>query len=111
MTEAYDVAEIKARLLARMGEHAGSYPAVLESFSPRILARIADLWGGAGLDLYLDDLLLTDRPDRQGFPGPVATALLALSKLHATFGLAPKASGTGWATVEQGAREGDAGDK
>ncbi len=53
MTETYNVADIKARLLAKMGEHARHYPAAIEQFSPRILARIADLWGSAGLDAYL----------------------------------------------------------
>ena len=106
MTETYDVAEIKARLLVKMGEHAGHYPAVMERFSPRILARIADLWGSAGLDFYLESLMLPDRQERQGFPAAVATALFTLITAHGALGLAPKTktSATGWAAVEDSAR-------
>lgn len=106
MTETYDVPEIKARLLAKMGKHAGHYPAVMERFSPRILARIADLWGSAGLDFYLEGLMLPERQERRGFPMAVGTALFALTTVHGALGLRPKikTSATGWAAVENNAR-------
>jgi hypothetical protein len=94
-----------------MGEHAGRYPAALESFSPRILAKIADLWGGTGLDAYLDSLMLPERHDRQGFPAAVATELFTLATLHVELGFAPKMTASNWAAVEESARDGDAGDK
>ena len=105
MTETCDVTEIKARLLDKMGEHAGHYPAAVEGFSPRILGRIADLWGSAGLDEYLQDLMLPARQERQGFPVAVATELFKLTTVHGALGLAPKAGGTGWAIVEESARD------
>jgi hypothetical protein len=107
MTETYDVPQIKARLLAKMGKHAGRYPAAIEQFSPRILARIADLWGSAGLDFYLESLMLPERQERRGFPVAVATELFKLTTVHAALGLAPKIGGTGWAVVEESARDGE----
>jgi hypothetical protein len=56
---------------------------------PRIAERIAKLWGTAECDRYLAELLIDCRGNRQGFPPPVVSALLALSEEHQGRGAAP----------------------
>jgi hypothetical protein len=56
---------------------------------PRIAERIAKLWGTAECDRYLAELLIDSRGNRQGFPPPVVSALLALSEQHQGRGAPP----------------------
>lgn len=58
-----------------------AFPIVARAF-PRIASRIRELWGTPACDQYLDQLLIDDRGNRQGFPPPVVSALLALSERH-----------------------------
>ena len=63
----HDVSAIRAALLVKMGEAAAdSFPEAIAQRFPHILARIADLWGSAALDAYLDGLMLDDRGERPG---------------------------------------------
>ena len=96
----YDVATIRASLLAKMGSRADAYPTHIERLFPRILAEIAAHWGTAKCDSYLASLMLPTRVDRQGFPPEVATELFRLTTAHDALGLAPKTSLFGWASVE-----------
>ncbi len=104
-SESHDIPAIKAKLLAKMGPHAGDYPVMIEQRIPRILARIADLWGTAQLDSYLEVLMLPDREDRAGFPPEVAMEVFRLTNVHAALGLAPKSITNGWAGIEEAARD------
>jgi hypothetical protein len=62
----------------------------LEAKFPRIAETIRDLWGSARLDRYLDQLLIDDRGNRNGFPPEVVEALLVLSRRHSErLGLPP----------------------
>ena len=54
----------------------------LEAKFPRIAETIRSLWGSAKLDRYLEQLLIDDRGNRNGFPPEVVEALLALSRQH-----------------------------
>jgi len=92
---------IRARLLKKMGENAGEYPSHVEQRFPRILARIAELWGSPELDAYLEELILPDRPGRQGFPHEVGLELFRLAALHDALRLAPKPSASGWASIDE----------
>jgi hypothetical protein len=56
--------------------------AVIAAGYPRIAERIGILWGTPQLDAYLDQLLIDDRGNRQGFPPPVVAALLEISGQH-----------------------------
>lgn len=100
-SESYDMPAIRAKLLAKMGAHAADYPVMIEQRMPRILARIADLWGTAALDSYLAVLMLPDREDRAGFPPEVAMEVFRLTNVHAALGLSPTAVGMGWAGIEE----------
>lgn len=99
--ENYDIEKLKAQFLALLGEeHAHLYPAQIEQMFPRILVKIVASWGKPGLDAYLGELMVTDRPGRQGFPGAVAMEIFRLSTVHGSLGLSREQKGTGWSGVE-----------
>jgi hypothetical protein len=50
---------------------------------PRIAEAIETTWGHRELDDYLQRLIVTNRGEREGFPGPVLAALMKLSGQHA----------------------------
>ena len=58
------------------------YPHRLEQHYPRILDKIAPLWGEPELDTYFESLLIDQRGNRQGFPREVMTEILRLNLLH-----------------------------
>ena len=88
-------------MLACLGRDAGLYPVQVEQQFPRILERMVALWGKAGLDAYLADLMVTQRPDRKGFPHDVAMEIFRLATVHGALGLTPNTSlGTAWDWVE-----------
>jgi uncharacterized protein len=55
------------------------YPMQLANAHPRIIDRIVSLWPqGSALDAYLDDLLIDQRGNREGFPPAIIMEILAL---------------------------------
>lgn len=100
-TGVQDISVIRAKLLEKMGELAAdNFPEAIAQRFPHILARLADLWGSAALDAYLDGLMLDDRGGRQGFPPDVGTEIFRLISLHASLGLTRTGSGLGWSAAE-----------
>ncbi|MCA3131264.1 MAG: hypothetical protein ACK5YW_03655 [Betaproteobacteria bacterium] len=102
----HDVAAMRAALMKKLGAQADSYPKAVEARFPRILARIDELWGSHQLDLYLEELMLPERQERQGFPIEVATELLKLIALHGAFNHKPPPGRERWSHVEKSAFEG-----
>jgi len=101
----YDVPAIRAKLLEKMGESVGDsaidrFPEKIAQRFPHILAKVADLWGSAALDTYLDSLMLDERDGRQGFPPDVATEIFSLSSLHGALGFKRVAKSSGWGAAE-----------
>lgn len=105
-SQAQDVAAVRAALMAKLGTRTDRYPQAIEQRFPRILARIAELWGSYELDRYLEELMLPARQERQGFPTDVATELFQLMTLHASFEYRPPRATGQWEAVEESAREG-----
>ena len=100
-TRVHDTSAIRAKLLEKMGELAtDNFPEAIAQNFPHILARLADLWGSAALDAYLDGLMLDDRGGRHGFPPDVGMEIFRLISLHASLGLTRTASGFGWGAAE-----------
>ncbi len=100
-TGVYDISAIRAKLQDKMGELAAdNFPEAIAQRFPHILARLADLWGSAALDAYLDGLMLDDRGGRQGFPPDVGTEIFRLIALHASLGLTKAGVGLGWSAAE-----------
>ena len=99
--QSYDIPALKARFLELLGEHADAYPVAIEQRFPRILDKIVGLWGKPELEGVFDELMVSTRPGRQGFPADVAMELFRLSALYGKLGLtAKKTQGTGWAGVD-----------
>ena len=97
----HDVSAIRAALLVKMGEAAAdSFPEAIAQRFPHILARIADLWGSAALDPYLDSLMFDERDGRQGFPPDVASEIFQLSATHAALGFKRVDRTKGWGAAE-----------
>ena len=71
-----------ARLLQILDNRQQNYPHQLEQQYPRVLSRIIELWEHTDIDDYFNDLLVSKRPGRQGFPPQVASDIMYLSMLH-----------------------------
>jgi ankyrin repeat protein len=69
-------------LQAALARHPERYPSRLGERYPRILDRIAELWGTTQIDQYLQELLLDTRGGRQGFAPEVMSDLMFLHGLH-----------------------------
>lgn len=79
-----DIGLFRAELLQHLGDHADAYPIELEQQFPHIVARIADLWGTHHMESYLQSLIVSDRPKRQGFPVEVIMEIYMIYETHAT---------------------------
>src|SRR5512134_747892 len=73
---------MNSRFVAALLRHPNRYPTQLDARHPRILERIAQLWGTSQLDTYLQELLIDDRGGRQGFAPEVMSDLMFLHGLH-----------------------------
>lgn len=113
--ESFDIPVIRAALMAKLGHHGDAFPEATVQRFPHIVARINDLWASAELDDYLDNLMISDREGRQGFPPEVAGELFRLIRVHGALGYASGGRGRGWAivddvSIERRALDGDAGE-
>ena len=100
-TRVHDTSAIRAKLLEKMGELAtDNFPEAIAQNFPHILARLADLWGSAALDPYLDSLMFDERDGRQGFPPDVASEIFQLSAAHAALGFKRVDRTKGWGAAE-----------
>ncbi|MDR1996553.1 hypothetical protein [Azonexus sp.] len=95
-----DIAAWREQLKAFLGSDAQHYPSRLEASFPRILGKIVSFWGKPELDAYFNELMVTDRSDRQGFPDDVAMEIFHLSNIHSSLHLSDKDGGTGWTGIQ-----------
>jgi len=73
---------MNARFVDALLRQPNRYPRHLEVRHPRILERIAQLWGTSQLDGHLQELLIDSRGTRQGFAPEVMSDLMFLHGLH-----------------------------
>jgi hypothetical protein len=73
---------MNSRFVNALLRHPNRYPSHLDARHPRILERIAQLWGTSQLDGYLQELLIDSRGGRQGFAPEVMSDLMFLHSLH-----------------------------
>ena len=92
------------KLLQILNDHGQSYPHALESQYPRILNQIVELWDTPEIDAYFSELMVSDRPNRQGFPADVASDIICLSSLYARQ-LVPVEPAVSWENVPLHFRE------
>ena len=99
--ESFDIPALRAKLLELLGSDSRIYPVLIEQQFPRILDMVVSQWGKAGLDTYLENLMVTKRPDRKGFSHEVALEIFRLATVHGALGLSPKDSlGTAWDWID-----------
>lgn len=69
------------KMLGLLGEHADKYPKFLEEKYPHVFNKIVELWGTDDMVPYFDDLIVSKRPDRLGFPAEAVKEIWDLNKL------------------------------
>lgn len=73
------------KMIRILGGSTGYYPHALESKFPRILGTIMSLWDNdEEIDNYFMGLMVSNRPNRLGFPPDVATDIMQLSLIRAS---------------------------
>ena len=93
--QAQEMDILRAKLLEKMGDAAEKYTGRIERF-PHIFRKIVELWGTAELDAYLQELMVSQRVRRAGFPQDVALDVLRLSSVHGMLGLSKEPVGSVW---------------
>lgn len=92
---------MKAELLQLVQGQERFYPHRLEQQFPRIVHKIIELWDTAYIDAYLNDLMISSRPGRQGFPPAMAQEIFLLSQVREhTRSKKPEPTGDVWTTME-----------
>lgn len=71
------------KLLKILGGDTQHYPYALESKFPRVFTTLMSRWDTAEGEPYLNSLMVSERPDRAGFPPDVAAEIMHLSLIHA----------------------------
>jgi len=66
------------------------YPKNLEEKFSRILDKLMALWGTDEFDVYMSELMIDDKGDRQGFPAEIVSELFVLSMAHDEYLIAMK---------------------
>ncbi|UXY16271.1 ankyrin repeat domain-containing protein [Chitiniphilus purpureus] len=84
---------------------ADRFPTILAERYPRIAARVAELWGTPMLSAYFEELLIMDRPDRQGFPPEVGAELMTLAYAYDQIAFPAMQQEDVWAHVHDKARQ------
>ncbi|MEZ0237202.1 MAG: hypothetical protein ACAH06_04000 [Methylophilaceae bacterium] len=72
------------KMLEHLGEHADKYPTNLEQKYPHVFHKLVEFWGTTDMRPYFDELIMSNRPNRLGFPPETVTEIWALSKLYST---------------------------
>ena len=77
------------------------YPHKLEEKFPRVFSKVIELWETPQIDDYFKELMMNDRPGRQGFPTEIATEIFHLSQVRENTRIKPKKkTGDIWEDVE-----------
>lgn len=55
---------------------------IIQELYPNISNKIAALWGSVQLHKFLNQMIIDDRGNRQGFPQPIISALMRVFQYH-----------------------------
>jgi hypothetical protein len=72
------------KMLALLHGDASKYPHKLEESFPHVFNRILDVWGTAAAGAFFDELMLSSRPGRAGFPPDATAEIWALHRIYAS---------------------------
>lgn len=70
------------KMLELLGEHADKYPKTIEQNFPHVFEKLLELWGTDQMHAYLDELMMSRRPGRQGFPDAAAAEVWAVNGVY-----------------------------
>lgn len=70
------------KMLELLGEYAAKYPQSLEQEFPHVFAKLLELWGTDQMHAYLDELVMSRRPGRRGFPEAAAAEVWEISSVY-----------------------------
>ncbi|MBU1235983.1 MAG: hypothetical protein KJ634_05825 [Gammaproteobacteria bacterium] len=97
--------EIRNSIMAQLGPaYAHAYPKTIERDYPHVLEKITKLWGSLDMEKFFEELMLTQRSGRQGFPPDAFGELLALMNIYRKLGLIkapPKKEGDVWSWISE----------
>lgn len=71
------------KMLELLGDYKDKYPTTLERDFPHVFGKLLELWGSDDMHAYLDELMMSKRPGRQGFPDAVAAEVWEVSSVYA----------------------------
>ncbi len=71
------------KMLDLLGEdYADKYPKFLEQHFPHVFQKMIELWGTNQMLAYFDELIMSNRPNRQGFPPEAVMEIWALHRVY-----------------------------
>lgn len=70
-------------MLKLLGDYKDKYPSVLERDFPHVFNKLLALWGSEEMHAYLEELIISQRPGRQGFPDAAAAEIWQISSVYA----------------------------
>ena len=71
------------KMLEVLQGDASKYPKFIEAHFPHVFEKLLEYWGTYQMHAFLDDLMLSRRPGRQGFPPEAAAEIWVLSSFYA----------------------------
>ena len=81
------------KMLALVQGNASQYPSYLEAHFPHVFNRLLEVWGTAAAEAYFNELMLSQRSNRAGFPPEATGEIWALHQAYsATRGSEPEGS-------------------
>lgn len=75
---------MNTKMIEILGDQPGKYPNYLEAHFPHVFQKMIELWNTHDGELYFDELMLSKRGDRNGFPPEATAEIWALQRIHAT---------------------------
>lgn len=72
------------KMQEHLGEHTDKYPKALEEKFPHVFLKMIELWGTPQMRPYLDELIMSNRPNRMGFPADVVSEIWAINRVYST---------------------------
>jgi hypothetical protein len=87
---------MKQKLAKLLGGEDKLYPHRLAAQHPHVIGKIVELWGGAALEAYFDNLMLDTRCTRTGFAPEVLAEIFALRNHYQSLRPAPARTPNTW---------------
>lgn len=74
---------MNTKMMDVLGDQQDKYPRYLEAHFPHVFQKMLELWNTPDGERYFDELMLSSRPDRRGFPPEATAEIWAMQRIHA----------------------------